>query len=125
MRQNQIAKDALKQIQLIKADAHAKEFKTLCMKTPALLQMSGLAQTVAFLRTRYKNTKTGERFIKMAIHCIPGQTKDVDKYQESVLKGNLTDYMEMTSELQDVLIWLRRFAQVELRDIQAAEDEHE
>lgn len=117
MRQNQIAHKTLAAVRGFKSHKDAAQLKTLCKKAPSILQQSGLSQTIAFLRTRNHKTGSGEAFIEAAIRCLPSKPADLNVYQERAHRSALVDYMEMTAELQQVLVWMRRFAQVELVDV--------
>lgn len=103
------------------------KFKTLCMKSPALLVQSGLAQTITFLRSRER--KKGSPGEKYAAHLVKVLGKDdvksLDVLQKKALEDDLTSYMELSASVQDAMIWLRRFAQVEMAQIDDAEDEED
>lgn len=107
-------------------EAIRSKFKTLCMKTPALLQQSGLAQTVTFLRARERKKMYGEWFVDHVVGVLDdAEIGNSDTLQLKALQLPLGEYMVLTQSIERILIWFRRFAQVEMVDIQEDDDGHD
>jgi CRISPR/Cas system CMR-associated protein Cmr5 small subunit len=119
-RQRDYARKAHEKVLSFKTDNDMSKLKTLCMKSPALLHQSGLAQAFVFLESR---GRYGVTYLNAVCDVQGGQT--LDAYRASFLKAGLplSDYMRMTQEMADVMAWMRRFAQVELKDVAADEGE--
>ena len=98
---------------------------TLCMKTPSLIHQSGLAQAVVFLRSREKNI--GKDFVDMLARVLATTRDGVnngDKLQKLALgEADLSAYMALTQDVSDVAAWLRRFAQIELKEDESGEQQ--
>jgi CRISPR-associated protein Cmr5 len=86
------------------------KFRTLCMKSPALIQQSGLAQALTFLLAREKQ---GKKFVE-ALASAWNQQDDKQLHQAALSTEGLLEYMKLTREIIDVAIWFRRFAQIEI-----------
>ena len=101
------------------------------MKTPNLIHQSGLAQAVVFLRSREKKIgetfvnalasekKIGETFVN-ALASVYSKANPSVKSGEALMKMALTEaslqsYMVLTADVADVAAWMRRFAQIELK----------
>lgn len=96
--------------------ATAKKLKTRCMKTPSLIQQSGAAQAVAFLRSR--EGEIGRDFSKKLAHVLELKD-DVALHTEAFREDHdVVSYMYFTHQLADAAAWLRRFAQSDLTDIE-------
>ncbi len=116
-RQQKWAKEALKRVQAYQGPDE-KKYRTLCMRTPALIQQSGLVQALAFLRAR--DGEEGKRFCSdLAAVYAPEQAAKGDPGERLQTLAQSTDallaYMTLTRDLIDVAIWMRRFAQAELK----------
>jgi len=111
-RQQQWAKGALGCIEEAKGSPVEAKYKTLCMTTPALLQQSGLVQGLAFLWARDK--EIGKRYVG-DLAKVYGQGDGRQLLKNAQGEESLQGYMAMTTDLIDVAIWFRRFAQAELK----------
>jgi len=89
------------------------KFRTLCMKTPSLIQQSGLAQTVVFLRSRDK--EMGKIFVDCLEYVLNGHRDQGERLQRRVIgESSLGEYLILTRQAAEAAAWLRRFAQTEL-----------
>lgn len=125
MGQRQLAARALESVQKLATEKENAKYKTLCMKMPSLLAQSGLAQTVTFLRARErKKNMSGERYLEEVIKVLGREgIRNVEALQTQALTASLPTYMELTQALQTAMIWMRRFAQVEMAHLEEAEAE--
>jgi CRISPR/Cas system CMR-associated protein Cmr5 small subunit len=117
MNQRQLAQQAQSQVQSFLVHKQNKKLKTLCMKTPGLMCQSGLAQTVTFLRSREPGAGYSESYLQ-AIIKMSGFSGDIAKFHKHVLSRNVVEYIALTAKVQRSMEWLRRFAQIEMKDIQ-------
>lgn len=99
-----------------KQDKAPDEYRSLCLKMPALLKQSGLVQALALMRARGGLGKDfcddlsrvygfGETEKK-----LPGQV-----LQEEAQKAPLASYLTLSRDMIDISVWFRRFAQSELK----------
>ena len=105
---------ALKCVQARKQGANAREYRTLCMKMPGLIKQAGLVQALVFMRSREK--QVGDAFV-LDLSEIYGKKDLVAEAQ----KQPLAPYLAMTNDLSQIAIWFRRFAQIELADMDEAQ----
>ncbi|TVQ96809.1 MAG: type III-B CRISPR module-associated protein Cmr5 [Deltaproteobacteria bacterium] len=120
MSQRDMAARALKAVEAIRRDTGRNtKLKTLCMKTPALLQQSGLAQSVVFLRSREVASAIGETYLNHLVATMGSEAiSTTQQLQRRALEEtDLSSYIALTSEAQNAAAWLRRFAQIELADV--------
>lgn len=124
MSQRDMAARALEAIlDMVKDDALNKKFKTLCMKTPAMLAQSGLAQTVTFLRAREVRQGIGEAFTEHLVKVLGNKKiRSASDLQTRAIESELAEYMELSVSVSHALLWMRRFAQVEMGQIQGDDD---
>lgn len=120
MSQRDMAARALREILGIKKLAETdeelgKKLNTLCMKTPALLQQSGLAQTMAFLHARTEAQNHGGRYADHLVKTMGHERLASSKALLSQsLEADLASYIALSHKAASAAAWLRRFAQVEL-----------
>lgn len=113
------------EVMKIKGSDNESKLRTLCMKTPSLIHQSGLAQAIVFLRSRDK--KIGQDFVDMLARVLATTRDNVntgEKLQKMALgEGDLSAYMALTQDVSDVAAWLRRFAQIELKEDESGEQQ--
>lgn len=115
MGQREMAARALTAVSAMKGGENISELKTLCKIAPSLLIQSGLAQTVSFIRSR---GAFGTKYLEHMLDVLKRSgLESAQLLQERALSVELQEYMELSKSVQDAMIWLRRFAQVELANI--------
>lgn len=122
-RQRALAARAHAQILAIRQlpnEATRKKLKTLCMKTPALIHQSGAVQAIAFLRSR--EGAIGRDF-STRLAVVMGVANDDALHALAVSDTDVVAYMMFTERLSDAAVWLRRFAQSDLADVEDNDDE--
>ena len=106
-----------------------RKLKTLCKKTPGLMCHSGLAQTVVFLRSRDRPNRGeghGTIYLEQLIRVMAREDiKSIDQLQKRTLEVSVVEYIALTSDAQRAAEWLRRFAQIEMGDIEEEDDRDE
>lgn len=122
-RQRKWAHEAYQQVVNYRGHELEKKIRTLCMKAPSLIHQSGLAQAVVFLRAR--EGKVGQNFVDMLASVLRqtrGDMKDGAQLQTRALSiADLNEYMALTQDVSDVAAWLRRFAQIELKQEESSD----
>ena len=94
-----------------KGDVTGK-YRTACMRMPGLIHQSGLLQAVVFVLAR---DEQGERYVTdVAGALTPGE--DHAALIARAQSAGLAEYLALTRDVLEVTQWLRRFAQIELRD---------
>jgi CRISPR-associated protein Cmr5 len=96
-------------------DDKKKKLKTLCMKMPALVQRSGAVQALAFVISR---AEEGERFANAIADTLEPGRKGADLL-EKCQTADLAAYLASSRDLIEVATWFRRFAQIELADVES------
>lgn len=112
------AKRALAKVLFRKGRNEEKSYRTLCMKTPILLKQSGPVQALAFLRARDSNSSPGKDYADDLAFVFLGETDNepgLRLLQRAHDTQDLAAYLALSSDLIEVSMWFRRFAQAELR----------
>ncbi len=95
------------------------EYRSLCLKMPALLKQSGMVQALAFMRSRAGDgdSSLGKAFCS-DLARVYGQAEEDPGLAllKKAQKAALAEYLAMTREIIDISIWFRRFAQSELKE---------
>lgn len=107
--QNERAKYAYDKVCDIKSEQ--KEFTTLARSTPAKIQMAGLGVTIAFLYSKQGGVH------KSLYDIVEGwlQNQDIigkkDELMRAITESSTGKYQTMTVEVQQLLMWVKRFAE--------------
>lgn len=113
-RQQEWALRAQEQVRSLRGGQHAKKHKTFGMKMPGLIQQSGLVQALVFVQTRVKDD--GPAFTN-ALASVYGARNGQTLIDRS-RSAPLPTYLALTRDLIEVATWVRRFVQIELRDVE-------
>jgi|SRR5882762_7118268 len=117
--------DAYEKIMAIKAKSEAdiKAYGSMSHKLPILIRTAGLSQALAFVDARGKEI---QRTLLEDLAQTIGQ-KSKETFLRNTRQAPLKEYMFLTQQSLDALLWYKRFAQsilhVDVSDI--AEDEGE
>lgn len=113
-RQQKWAKAALRVIEGSKS-GDTKKLATHCMKGPSLLQQAGAAQALGF----WNRNADGQAYLDALAEVWSagsGERADRQRLVDRVVKEEqLLAYMALTRDLIAAAMWLRRFAQAELK----------
>ena len=117
-RQQRWAKEAFACVSARKQESASGEYRSLCLKMPALLKQSGLVQSLAFMRAR--SGTVGRLFCEdlarvYGIGIAAGRALD-QVLQERAQSADLAAYLVLSRDLIDISVWFRRFAQSELKE---------
>lgn len=97
------------------------QYGILAHNLPVLVRTSGLVGALEFVATR--DRRANVTFLKHLEEHLraAGLLKDKD-LRSSAREASLTDYMRLTREILDVLLWHKRFAVSVLEIEQGSED---
>ena len=118
-RQQLWASEALTRIGAVKGAADGvkeRRYATLCMQGPTLLQQAGAAQAVSFW---YRHDDS-EQYLRdlAAVYAKGAGRSAMEKrgFVDFVVgRDNLREYIALTRDLIAAAMWMRRFAQAELK----------
>lgn len=109
--QNERAKFAYDKVCEIDGISEQKEFTTLARSTPAKIQMAGLGVTIAFLYSKKEDAH------KKLYDIVEGWLKtqkiieNEDELMKAITESSTGKYQAMTVEVQQLLMWVKRFAE--------------
>ena len=121
-RQQRFAKEALAKVLAVVKTDKEKKFHTHCMKTPSLIHQAGALQAVAF----WNRDKDAKASYLPALATVYGKGVDKEGVTGKTLLDSLTGttdlagYMALSRDLAEAALWLRRFAQAELKSEEGA-----
>jgi CRISPR-associated protein Cmr5 len=93
-----------------------QSYGSMAHKLPILIRSSGLAQALAFVAARGSD-------IQLRLLDDLAQTIDLPDSKQLLVKvyeADLSEYMHLTQQLMDALLWYKRFAQ-SILDIDASQ----
>ena len=103
------------------AEKDVKVYGSMCHKLPILIHTAGLVQALTFVDTREKSKtpdgpqtrddkeKPLQRLLKDLAGTILKDSKE--KLLERARQADLQEYMLLTQQVLDALLWYKRFAQ--------------
>jgi len=110
--------ERVKKIEATPGDKAAKSYGSFAHKLPILIRTAGLAQALAFVEARgvkikgsndSKEKKTGDLFLRDLADTL-GE-KDAAALLRRVRTVELSEYIRLTQQVMDALLWYKRFAQ--------------
>lgn len=107
--QNERAKFAYDKVCDIKSEQ--KEFNTLARSTPAKIQMAGLGVTIAFLYSKQEGVHKKLYDIVEGWLKIQKIIENEDELMRAITESSTGKYQTMTVEVQQLLMWVKRFAE--------------
>jgi CRISPR-associated protein Cmr5 len=114
-RDQKYATDVYTRVSLIKDQgAFSKSYGATAHKLPILIHTAGLVQALSFVDARSKESpKQGKDPQKQLLQDLAGTVGQPDA--ASLLKrareADISEYMLLTQQVQDALLWYKRFAQ--------------
>src|SRR5450631_1375739 len=98
---------------------NARKYGVMCHKLPILIHTAGLAQALAFVESR-KDVIYKKDFLDNL-----GKTIEIEgKLTEAARTAELNDYMRLTAQVMEALVWYKRFAQ-SILGVDASDNEEE
>ncbi|SRR6266487_5187125 len=112
------AADAYKRVSKVKKEGkeYYGSYGSMAHKLPLLIRTAGLAQALSFVESKGKKTGAYEQLLKDIAETIG--KKDV--LQDRARNADLSEYILLTKQVMDALLWYKRFAQSVL-DIDACD----
>lgn len=97
------------------------KYKTSCNKMPSLIHQSGVLQALVFQCARDADGRSYVDHLAEAYF----QRKNAGHREliERAQKASLTEYVALTRDISSIAQWFRRFAQIELQDIDEDQDD--
>lgn len=95
----------------------AKEYKTLARGFPATVQTDGLGAALAFLTAKASGDKNSPHGLLYA-HLqdwLEGGKYTSGNLIQSVIALDSTRYRQVASEVQAYMVWIKRFAEAEIK----------
>lgn len=97
----------------------ARKYGVMCHKLPLLIHTAGLAQALAFVESRNEEVYT------QLIQDLAQTLKQEGNLAQETRRCDLNDYMRLTWQIMDALLWYKRFAQSVLGVDASTGDEQE
>lgn len=107
---------ALQLVQSVSGEAR-REFKPLAQSAPADIQANGLAQTLAFWKA--KNKPHHQKLyggVSQWVGRQMGLGERADVLEWITRQASSVEYRRATAHALAVLLWIKRFAEAEIRD---------
>lgn len=109
-RDQKYAVDVYEKVSLIKGkedEAFGKSYGAMAHKLPVLIRTAGLAQALAFVEARGKKPQ------KRLLEDLAGTVKkpDAAALLKRARESEMSEYMLLTHQVIDALLWYKRFAQ--------------
>ncbi|SRR5579875_3730158 len=125
-RDQKYAVDVYTRVSLIKDQGtFSKSYGATAHKLPILICTAGLVQALSFVDAHSKDSqKSGKNPQKQLLQDLAatiGQS-DAASLLRRAREANISEYILLTQQVQDALLWYKRFAQSVL-DVDAGEDE--
>lgn len=98
-----------------------RAYGSMSHKLPILIRTAGLAQALSFVNARPKDKEVQRTLLEDLAQTI-GQ-KDRESFLSNVQAAHLKEYMLLTRQALDALLWYKRFAQSILHIDDSVEEE--
>ena len=87
------------------------KYKTAVLGFPALIQSCGLAQAIAFAKSKEDYKPYFDDLNK-----IVKEVTDSGSLETQVIKAKLTEYMKLTRDTLEAASWLKRYVEAEFKN---------
>jgi CRISPR-associated protein Cmr5 len=106
-----------------KDQAYKNAYGSMAHKLPVLIRTAGLAQALEFVNTRSERQR-GPKDLLYDLSLVLGYP-DADSLRTASRSEPLGNYMRLTQEALQALLWFKRYAQsvLNIEDASAMEDE--
>lgn len=112
--------DAYKNVLAIKEEIGARKYGVMCHKLPLLIHTAGLAQALAFVESRAPKEKLFATLLDNLGHTVG----EHEKLTKLAREAHLNDYLRLTAQAMEALVWYKRFAQ-SILGVDASDTEEE
>ncbi len=113
-RQQVWAKLAFEKVRAQKGKKDEEKFATYCMRGPTLIRQSGLLHTLAFL-LRDANDQMAENYVQSMAEALEIKGGASALLARARDERELGRYVALARDAVHFAVWLRRFAQSELK----------
>jgi CRISPR-associated protein Cmr5 len=89
-----------------------KQLKAYVQSLPAMIQMNGFGQAIAFYKSHPQNKKGGiayQAIYKWLSAWLNQQGIYQQELMDAICQGSMQDYQLATAESQALLVWLKKF----------------
>jgi len=117
-RSQKFAKEIHRQISDdVKGKPHRSLYRSLAQELPILIHTAGLAQALAFVESRREKEVACAELLRHLgeVVLVPQGEDGLCSYSRS---AKLPEYMRLTRDALDALLWYKRFSQSILKDTQ-------
>jgi CRISPR-associated protein Cmr5 len=112
-RSQRFAKEAYESVQSMTTDPRRDKYKAVTRNLPVLIRTAGLAQALAFVPSGEDQKQMHAALIKH-LSATVAQGKGLSEYCRT---ASLSEYMRLTRDTLDALLWFKRFAESILDDL--------
>lgn len=115
------AKYALDKISSVKKreDSLQKQIHAYVHSLPAMIQMNGFGQAIAFYKAKGQAANVGQAYqliYQWLSEWLINQQIYDQELMEAVCSNSMQDYQLAAAETQAILVWLKKFTQAYLKD---------
>jgi CRISPR-associated protein Cmr5 len=110
-RSQKFAASAFKNVNSIMASEARDKYKAITRNLPVLIRTAGLAQALAFIPSGEEQKKMHTTLIKHLSATIK-----VEDLSKACREAPLHEYMRLTRDTLDALVWYKRFAESLIED---------
>lgn len=111
-RQQRWAQLAFEAVSAQKGTPEESKFATYCMRGPTLLRQSGLVQSLAFL---HQKDEMAQRYVESIARALGNDGDAKALLAKAKDTPELASYVALSRDAVGFAVWLRRFAQSELK----------
>lgn len=112
--EQEIAEQAWKAVLTMKSKPDETKYRSLVRGATADLQISGLGQFLAFLKSKGKGEHIA-LYNHIKVYLSQKNSQCSDPLEWIATKASSTDYRKATTETMAYLLWVKRFAESELK----------
>lgn len=103
-------------------DKNRKEWRSRATELPAMIQMNGLGQTIAFYRSKAAQDSYAHRTLVNIVQqwlCRETGIYSDDDLIDAIANGDMHLYRIAQAETQALLIWVKKFSRIYITDKKA------
>lgn len=112
-RSQRFAKDAYESVKSMTTAPHRDKYKAITRNLPVLIRTAGLAQALAFVPSGEDQKQMHVTLLKH-LSATVAEGKGLSEYCRT---ASLSEYMRLTRDTLDALLWFKRFAESILDDV--------
>lgn len=103
--------------------SNREDYRTLAMQAPAHIQTNGLGQTLAFWRSKGRTKPADILYSHVSEWVCPRMNwSETDDLLTKLTACSIQKYRRATAETMAFLIWLKRFAEAELKEAETEQE---